>query len=78
MLADLVNNASGLGFNGYDANGNARWDLVTNINIMNLEVSLFFYSFLNFFKMISLLLKSSCQQVLKLFSIVGTFKHNFG
>ena len=37
-LADLVNNASGFGFNGYDKNGNAKWDLVSNINIMNIEV----------------------------------------
>lgn len=38
VLADAVNNASGLGFNGYDEAGNAKWDLVTNINIFELEV----------------------------------------
>ncbi len=38
VLADAVNNASGLGFNGYDKHGNSKWDLVTNINILNLEV----------------------------------------
>ncbi len=38
VLADAVNNACGLGFNGYDENGNAKWDLVTNINIYKLEV----------------------------------------
>ena len=38
ILAELVNNASGLGFNGYDSNGNAKWDLLTNVNIMKLEV----------------------------------------
>lgn len=38
VLADAVNNASGLGFNGYDENGNAKWDLVTNVNIIKLEV----------------------------------------
>jgi lysophospholipid acyltransferase 1/2 len=38
VLADVVNNASGLGFNGYDENGNEKWDLVTNVNIIKLEV----------------------------------------
>ena len=38
VLADAVNNASGLGFNGYDEDDNPRWDLVTNINIFKLEV----------------------------------------
>ena len=38
VLADAVNNASGFGFNGYDANGKAKWDLVTNVNIFALEV----------------------------------------
>ena len=39
VLAEVVNNASGLGFNGYDKEGNAKWDLVTNINIIALETS---------------------------------------
>lgn len=38
ILADAVSNASGLGFNGYDNNGNSKWDLVTNIKIIELEV----------------------------------------
>ena len=41
VLADAVNNASGLGFNGFDENGNTKWDMVTNINIFKLEVCLF-------------------------------------
>jgi hypothetical protein len=39
VLADAVNNASGLGFNGYDEDGNAKWDLVTNVNIYKEETS---------------------------------------
>jgi len=39
VLADAVNNASGLGFNGYDEKGNARWDLITNVHIIAIEVS---------------------------------------
>lgn len=37
-LADAVNNAGGLGFNGLDKNGNLRWDLISNLNIWNIEV----------------------------------------
>jgi lysophospholipid acyltransferase 1/2 len=40
ILADAVNNASGLGFNGYDSNQNAKWDLVSNVDIINLEVKI--------------------------------------
>ncbi len=39
VLADIVNNASGLGFNGYDELANPKWDLVTNINVVGLETS---------------------------------------
>ena len=37
-LSDLVNNASGFGFNGYDEKGKPKWDLLTNVNIIQLEV----------------------------------------
>jgi hypothetical protein len=40
ILAEAANNASGLGFNGYDElTGEAKWNLLTNINIFALEVS---------------------------------------
>jgi hypothetical protein len=39
-LGDAVNNASGLGFNGYDEKAQAKWNLVTNINIWHFEVYL--------------------------------------
>ncbi|CAF0935057.1 unnamed protein product [Brachionus calyciflorus] len=39
QIADLVCNASGLGFNGYDENGKAKWNLCTNVNIIQLETS---------------------------------------
>jgi hypothetical protein len=42
VLADVVNNASGMGFNGYDEFGKAKWDLVTNVRIWEEEVGLFF------------------------------------
>ncbi len=37
-LADCVCVASGLGFNGYDPNGEPKWDLLTNFDFKNVEV----------------------------------------
>jgi len=39
ILSDAVNNASGLGFNGFNDKGKAKWDLVTNISPIEVEVS---------------------------------------
>ncbi|XP_077990303.1 membrane-bound glycerophospholipid O-acyltransferase 2-like [Glandiceps talaboti] len=39
IYADAVNNASGLGFNGYDEKGTAKWDLVTNIDVKGFETA---------------------------------------
>lgn len=33
----------GLGFNGYDENGKAKWNRVTNANILKIEVRCFFF-----------------------------------
>ncbi|XP_048780362.2 lysophospholipid acyltransferase 2-like [Ostrea edulis] len=38
-LGEAVNNSAGLGFNGYDTKGQARWDLLNNVKIYELEVS---------------------------------------
>ncbi|XP_077126071.1 membrane-bound glycerophospholipid O-acyltransferase 1 isoform X1 [Ranitomeya variabilis] len=38
-LADAVNNAAGYGFNGIDENGQFRWDLISNLNIWNIEMA---------------------------------------
>ena len=38
FLAEAVNNMCGLGFNGFDANGKAKWDGITNVNILKVEV----------------------------------------
>ncbi len=50
VLADAANNVSGLGFNGYDTNGEAKWDLITNIKILNLEVIHFINFIINQFQ----------------------------
>jgi len=39
QIADAINNAAGFGFNGYDSDGVPRWDLISNLRIMNIEVS---------------------------------------
>lgn len=38
LLADAICNNSGLGFNGYDKDNNAKWDLISNINVVSFEV----------------------------------------
>ncbi|XP_074656765.1 membrane-bound glycerophospholipid O-acyltransferase 2-like [Tubulanus polymorphus] len=38
-LSEAANNAAGLGFDGFDESGNARWDLVNNVKIRNLEMA---------------------------------------
>lgn len=39
QIADIVCNASGLGFNGFDERGKIKWDLCTSVNIVKLEVN---------------------------------------
>ena len=38
VLVDSACNAAGLGFNGYNELGYARWDLVTGVDIFAFEV----------------------------------------
>jgi len=40
LLADAICNASGLGFNGYNDRGNAKWDLISNVDILKFEFGL--------------------------------------
>lgn len=40
LLADAVCSLSGLGFSGFDENGKSKWDLVSNVNIIGVEVCL--------------------------------------
>lgn len=39
LMGDAICNNSGLGFNGYDTQGRAQWDLCSNIDIIGFEVS---------------------------------------
>ncbi|CAH3196030.1 unnamed protein product [Porites evermanni] len=36
-VSEAVNNMCGLGFNGFDAKGKAKWDGITNVNILKVE-----------------------------------------
>lgn len=38
LFADAIYNNSGLGFNGYDERGKARWDLASNVDVFKFEV----------------------------------------
>lgn len=40
--ADAINNAAGFGFNGYNKDGSPRWDLISNLRILDIEVKPFF------------------------------------
>lgn len=51
LLADAICNNSGLGFNGYEKDGNPKWDLISNINVISFEVCIssgnsFFFKYL--------------------------------
>ncbi|KAM9704120.1 LOW QUALITY PROTEIN: lysophospholipid acyltransferase 2b [Menidia menidia] len=46
-LADAINNAAGFGFNGYSADGSPRWDLISNLRILNIELATSFKVFLD-------------------------------
>jgi lysophospholipid acyltransferase 1/2 len=39
ILSEAVNNAAGLGFNGYDQSGKAKWNLLTNVLPLQLELA---------------------------------------
>lgn len=37
LFADAICNNSGIGFDGFDERGRSRWDLISNINVINFE-----------------------------------------
>ncbi|VDK46033.1 unnamed protein product [Anisakis simplex] len=39
ILADAICNVSGFGFNGYDKNGKPRWDLMSNVDVIGVEMA---------------------------------------
>jgi hypothetical protein len=80
LLAESVNNASGFGFNGYDQNGDAKWDLLTNLKPIQVEVinnNKNFYT-LDLKTKLEKIKKFRQLQVCDQLSQVGTFKLNYG
>lgn len=62
-FADAINNAAGFGFNGYNKDGSPRWDLISNLRILDIEFSTSFKSFLdNWNIQTSLWLKRVCYE----------------
>ncbi|MGH0130334.1 UNVERIFIED_CONTAM: hypothetical protein FKN15_048673 [Acipenser sinensis] len=45
--ADAINNAAGYGFNGIDTQGQFRWDLISNLNIWNIETATSFKMYID-------------------------------
>ncbi|CAF1375050.1 unnamed protein product [Rotaria sp. Silwood1] len=39
IVSEAINNAAGLGFNGFDQHGIPRWDLLTNVKPLQLELA---------------------------------------
>ncbi|MBV94847.1 Lysophospholipid acyltransferase 2, partial [Eschrichtius robustus] len=73
-LADAINNAAGFGFRGYDKNGAARWDLISNLRIQQIEMSTSFKMFLdNWNIQTALWLKRVCYERTSLSPTIQTF-----
>ncbi|XP_023560573.1 lysophospholipid acyltransferase 2 isoform X2 [Octodon degus] len=73
-LADAINNAAGFGFRGYDGNGVARWDLISNLRIRQIEMSTSFKMFLdNWNIQTALWLKRVCYERASFSPTVQTF-----
>ncbi|XP_016054661.1 PREDICTED: lysophospholipid acyltransferase 2 isoform X2 [Miniopterus natalensis] len=73
-LADAINNAAGFGFRGYDKNGEARWDLISNLRIQQIEMSTSFKMFLdNWNIQTALWLKRVCYERATVSPTVQTF-----
>ena len=45
LSAEAMNNFCGLGFNGFDENGRVKWNRMTIVNILKIEVRLCVCSF---------------------------------
>ncbi|KAK7502861.1 hypothetical protein BaRGS_00005810 [Batillaria attramentaria] len=46
-IADAVNNASGFGFAAFDENGEAKWDMLTNCYVQNIEFATSFKAYID-------------------------------
>uniref|UniRef100_A0A1B0DAP9 Uncharacterized protein n=1 Tax=Phlebotomus papatasi TaxID=29031 RepID=A0A1B0DAP9_PHLPP len=51
LFADAICNNSGLGFNGYEVDGTAKWDMISNINVIGFEFGTNFRDCINSWNM---------------------------
>uniref|UniRef100_A0A3Q3E3L1 Membrane bound O-acyltransferase domain containing 2 n=1 Tax=Hippocampus comes TaxID=109280 RepID=A0A3Q3E3L1_HIPCM len=73
-LADAINNAAGFGFNGYNKDGSPRWDLISNLRILDIEFATSFKLFLdNWNIQTSLWLKRVCYERCPINPTAATF-----
>ncbi|KAM5262794.1 lysophospholipid acyltransferase 2 [Ctenodactylus gundi] len=73
-LADAINNAAGFGFRGYDRDGTAQWDLISNLRIQQIEMSTSFKMFLdNWNIQTALWLKRVCYERASFSPTIQTF-----
>ncbi|XP_036904577.1 lysophospholipid acyltransferase 2 isoform X2 [Sturnira hondurensis] len=73
-LADAINNAAGFGFRGHDESGEARWDLISNLRIRQIEMSTSFKMFLdNWNIQTALWLKRVCYERATVSPTIQTF-----
>jgi hypothetical protein len=61
-MTDCVCVASGLGFNGYDTNGEPKWDMLMNFDVKKIEVKIYEQNAIRKF-FFNQFLKSSLRQV---------------
>uniref|UniRef100_A0A8C5G7S4 Uncharacterized protein n=1 Tax=Gouania willdenowi TaxID=441366 RepID=A0A8C5G7S4_GOUWI len=72
--ADAINNAAGFGFNGYNKDGSLRWDLISNLRILDIEFPTSFKLFLdNWNIQTPQWLKRVCYERCPINSTVATF-----
>ncbi|XP_062253246.1 lysophospholipid acyltransferase 2 [Platichthys flesus] len=73
-LADAINNAAGFGFNGYNKDGSPRWDMISNLRILDIEFATSFKMFLdNWNIQTSLWLKRVCYERFPINPTAATF-----
>ncbi|KAL3890664.1 hypothetical protein ACJMK2_002945 [Sinanodonta woodiana] len=73
-LGDAVHNASGFGWAGVDKFGNHKWDLMTNIRIINIETGLSLKDFTdNWNIQTSLWLRHVCYERVPVQNVLATF-----
>ncbi|XP_075963947.1 LOW QUALITY PROTEIN: membrane-bound glycerophospholipid O-acyltransferase 2 [Anarhichas minor] len=73
-LADAINNAAGFGFNGYNKDGSPRWDLISNLRILDIEFATSFKMFLdNWNIQTALWLKRVCYERCRINPMAATF-----